>query len=185
MSLRLDAVTRAFSRRSLFAPITLNLVAGEQATLTGPNGSGKTTLLRICAGLLQPTNGTVSAQHCAFVSQDAPMYPDLTSLEHVKFALGAHGAEGDAAEILADAGLAKVSSQPARVLSRGQRQRMHLAIAFASGAPLLLLDEPFTGLDADGETWLMTQLTSTKAAVLLAAHEPHHIQGTKLVLEHA
>lgn len=182
MSLQLEAITRAFSRRSLFAPISLLLNAGEQATLMGPNGSGKTTLLRICAGLLRPSSGIARPDNCAFVSQDAPVYPELSPVEHVNFALAAHGTNGDAGAILADAGLARVSLQPAKVLSRGQRQRLHLAIAFASEAPLLLLDEPFTGLDVEGESWLTAKLDATTATVLLAVHEERHVRGTPMQL---
>lgn len=176
MSLHLRNVSRAFARRTLFAPIDLELKAGSAAALLGPNGSGKTTLLRIIAGQLRPSTGTVEAGSFRFVSQDVPVYPELTPAEHATWL-------GQDPACLAAAGLARVLHQPARVLSRGQRQRLHLALALDAAPELLLLDEPYAGLDEAGTQWLQTELQKFPGAILLAAHEPNHVQGTPIHLE--
>ncbi|MGB1697247.1 MAG: ABC transporter ATP-binding protein [Thermoplasmatota archaeon] len=183
MTLQVKGVSRSFGRRQLFAPVDFALPTGERATLQGPNGSGKTTLLRIIAGQLNATIGTVDTPPFALVAQDAAVYPELTPLEHATFALAAHSSDADALACLQDAGIARLAHAPARVLSRGQRQRLHLAIAFASGADLLLLDEPFTGLDADGETWLQSRIAAYPGVILLAAHDPKHMHGASVQLE--
>lgn len=183
MTLRLEGVSRSFGRRQLFAPVQLELAAGERATLQGPNGSGKTTLLRIIAKQIASTTGTVQAPARVFVSQDAAVYPELSVLEHAEFALSAYNSTANPSQVVADAGLARMARSQARILSRGQRQRLHLAIAFASGAELLLLDEPFTALDQAGEAWLHDHINAFPGSILLAAHDAKHMHGKRVQLE--
>lgn len=182
MSLRLDGIGRQYGRRTVLRDIDFELRRDETALLRGANGSGKTTLLRIAATILRPTSGTVAIagdtgaaarRHLAFVPHDAPVYRELTPLEHVRFAADLHGralGRGDALVALRDAGLAPQAHRPAHVLSRGQRQRLALASALATQAPYLLLDEPFTALDDDATAWAVDAIQSHDGAVLAAVH---------------
>lgn len=165
MSLRLDAIDRHFGHRLALDQVTLHVEPGEKVALLGPNGSGKTTLLRIAAGTLRPTGGTRTASSLAYVPQDAPVYPELTAAEHLAFSCRLHAAVADP-----DA-LGSLADTPAGDLSRGQRQRLHLTMALQSGADLLLLDEPFTGLDTTAAAWLETALANHAGAILMSLHD--------------
>ncbi|NDY55463.1 ABC transporter ATP-binding protein [Desulfovibrio sulfodismutans] len=144
--------------------ISLTLANGEFVSLLGPSGVGKTTLLRCLAGLTQPTRGCVllgdrplhgPAPGMAMVFQDyaATLFPWRTVLGNVLFGLEASGlsvseGRGLALAALADVGLADVAAHHPWELSGGMQQRVAMARAMASGARLLLMDEPFASVDA-------------------------------------
>lgn len=188
-ALRLQAVARHYGRRAVLQDVDLALADGEKMALTGPNGSGKTTLLRVAATVLRPTAGTVTvlgtdaakghaARHgLGYLPQDAPVYAELTPAEHLRWWSRLHGEGLDLDTVhahLADAGLARHAHRPAGTLSRGQRQRLALATAFAPAPRLLLLDEPFTALDAAGQDWLRGRIQAHPGAILAAVHDPAH-----------
>lgn len=185
--LAFDDVSRHFGRRPVLQGLNLSVADGETVLLRGPNGSGKTTLLRLAATTLAPTSGSVrvagetgaaARRHLAFVPHDAPLYRELNALEHIQFATRLHGqsiSRGDALRMLRDAGLAKQAHRPTATLSRGQRQRVALATAFAVQPALLLLDEPFTALDDDGRAWAETQLAARDGAALVSVHGPTNL----------
>lgn len=182
MSLRLDGIGRHYGRRPVLRGIDATIDRDETVLLRGANGSGKTTLLRIAAMVLRPTTGTVAVsgktgaaarRHIAFVPHDAPVYRELTPLEHVRFAADLHGqrlGRSDALVALRDAGLAQQAHRSAHVLSRGQRQRLALATALSTKAPFLLLDEPFTALDDDATDWAVAAVDAHDGGVLAAVH---------------
>ncbi len=182
MTLRVEGASRSFGRRRVLHGVDLEVADGARVALLGPNGSGKTTLLRLAAGVLRPTAGRVlhdghdtltpeGRRALAFVPQGAPAYPELTVLEHVRWWTAVHGVPADAQAAVDDAGLHRLAHGPATALSRGQRQRLALAMALAVRPRTLLLDEPTTALDADGQDWLLHRLRQTDAAVLVATHE--------------
>ncbi len=184
-ALRLQGIRHHYGPRAILLDVDLLLGAGEAVALLGSNGAGKSTLLRIAATVLRPGAGTVevagldaAAQPAAararlgFLPQEAPAYPELTPVEHVRWWSQLHGRHGDAATLLAEAGLSAVANRPAGTLSRGQRQRLGLTLATLADPPLLLLDEPSASLDAEGRAGL---------GRLLAAR--HGRRATLLVLQ--
>jgi len=142
--------------------------------LLGANGSGKTTLLRILAALIKPDTGTVciggwdierdaqQARHLVgFVTHQPYLYDELTALENLLFFGRMYAVKRPrerAVELLERVGLAKRAGERAGALSRGQAQRLALARALLHSPQLLLLDEPDTGLDEEGNELLATLL---------------------------
>lgn len=115
----------------------------------GASGAGKTTLLRLLAGLLQPTSGTIEGladKRISMVFQEDRLLPWLTAAENV--ALVRDGSEADARALLAALALSAEADQLPRALSGGMQRRVALARALNFGGDVLLLDEPFKGLDA-------------------------------------
>jgi ABC-2 type transport system ATP-binding protein len=140
--------------------------AGEFYILLGPNGAGKTTTLRMVTGLLKPDRGSitvfgidalsdpVAAKHVmAWLSDEPMIYDRLTPLEYLNFVAGLWGIESDAVEtrtheLIAWLGLTPYAQQRCEGLSKGTRQKVALAGALVHEPRLIILDEPFTGLDA-------------------------------------
>lgn len=169
-------------------PFDLSVDAGELVVLVGPNGAGKSTLLRLVAGLLEPTAGTVhvageaagslAARAATSWIPDAPvLYDDLSVDEHLAYVAGLHGAQGWEAraaalvERLALTG--RADDLPAR-FSRGLRQKTSVAIGLVRPFDLLLVDEPFVGLDLPGQATLLDLLSeaaSGGAAVVVSTHQ--------------
>ncbi len=171
--------------RLVFAGLSFLLAPGDVLLLTGPNGSGKSSLLRLMAGLGRPEAGTLSwdgaaladdpAAHRArlhFIGHQEAVKPVLTVAETLAFWAGMRGG-GDVAAALARFRLAALADWPCRMLSAGQRRRLALARLVASPAPLWLLDEPTTGLDADAVADLLEAIAAHRAAggrVALSTH---------------
>jgi heme ABC exporter ATP-binding subunit CcmA len=162
-------VTKRFGRRLVLDEIDLQVAAGQSIVLTGSNGAGKTTLLRAMAALIRPTSGEVlwfgertCGQHenrrlIGMVAHENRLYPHLTLRENLVFAarMCDVARPQDRAQALLDAvGLLAHGERTPPVLSKGMRQRLSLARAMIHDPPILLLDEPFEGLDAEAERWL-------------------------------
>ena len=130
--------------------LSLDLPHGKTCALMGPSGSGKTTILRLLAGIISPTSGNVTREtnDIAFMFQDSALLPWLSALDNVNLVLSDQDkTKAIAADWLARVGLEnELNSRPAE-LSGGMQQRVALARALAVDADLLLLDEPFRGLD--------------------------------------
>ena len=175
--------------RHVLRGVSLALAAGQLLHISGPNGTGKTTLLRVICGLLRPEQGSVSwggqpissvrgeyQAALAYTSHEPALKGDLTALENLRFAVGLKRrvSSGELRASLEQTGVAACSDLPARVLSAGQRRRVAMARVLAMNAPLWLLDEPFTNLDAAG-TGLMTSLlqshTEGGGSALVVAHQ--------------
>ena len=182
--------------RHVLRGVSLTLGARECLFVTGPNGSGKTTLLRVVAGLLPPEQGTIEWSHrntpleretwqaeLSYLAHSDGLKPELTAHENLAFDAGIRRRlrPGEAEHALARVGLARLPEQPAGFLSAGQRRRLALARVLLGGAPLWILDEPFTNLDA-GASALVAALIGRHldggGAALVAAHQlpaiPHH-----------
>jgi ABC-type nitrate/sulfonate/bicarbonate transport system ATPase subunit len=147
----LNDVTVTFSPdKTVLEHVTLNFPAGATTAIMGASGRGKTTLLRLLAGIISPTSGNVTREtdRIAFVFQDTALLPWLTAEENVNLVLSDTKATLPLAkEWLARVGLADEGTAFPSTLSGGMRQRVALARALAVDADLLLLDEPFRGLD--------------------------------------
>jgi heme ABC exporter ATP-binding subunit CcmA len=152
--------------------LNLEIAPGQAVALAGHNGSGKTTFLRIAAGLTRPTSGKIyigaeevsgpgKRGNAGFVAHQTMLYDELTAEENLLLFARLKGIAEPARradEALAQAGLAERRDSLVRTFSRGMRQRLTLARALLEGAPLLLLDEPGTGLDTPGILWLADTL---------------------------
>lgn len=182
MLLTLEAATFAVGERRLLGPLSLSFAAGGCTALLGANGSGKTTLLRIAAGLLTPTTGLrtgLAPTGIGYCPQADPLWPDLTATEHLQIfgglqGLAASSASARATELLDRLDLTPHASKQASMLSGGMRRRLSVATALVHRPRLLLLDEPFAGLDT-AQTARLEALLREEAgagtAVVVATHD--------------
>ncbi|MEH3130599.1 MAG: zinc ABC transporter ATP-binding protein AztA [Mycolicibacterium neoaurum] len=178
----------SYSGTTVFRDLTLSIPPAKVTVIVGSNGSGKSTLLALLAGIHAPDSGTVdvTAADIAFAVQRSAVtdsFP-LTAAEAVmmgrwrRLGLLRRPRPPDRAIVehcLTELGLADLRNRTLGELSGGQRQRVLLAQAFAQQAPLVLLDEPTTGLDADSATAVVGHLTELAAAgstIIAASHDP-------------
>jgi len=174
--LRADALFRAFGPIVALDGVSFVLEPGESLTVFGPNGAGKSTLLRTLAGLLRPQRGSVyldgkrydgrqahQRRQIGWISHQSLLYDALTALENLTFVARLHGLaqpESIARSALERVGLGGRLHAPVRTLSRGMVQRTAIARALLHEPQVLLLDEPFTGLDVDAARQLREVLTA-------------------------
>ena len=191
--LEIKGLKKSFGLKPILRGIDLELNQGERKALMGANGAGKTTLLRVLAGLTAPSAGAVRIagldltrdaqrvrQLVGFVGHQPYLYDDLTALENLHFfghMYALKDAQQRARALLHRVGLEKRARDRVNALSRGQLQRLALARALLHSPRLLLLDEPDTGLDEQGNELLETLLNEHVArggAALLATHQLAH-----------
>ena len=162
-ALEVVGLSKSFGRRRALQGVNLRVAKGEFLTLVGPNGAGKTTLIQVLATLSRPTAGTARIaghdlrgadadlrRQIGLVSHQVLLYQELTAMENLRFFGRLYDLErlGEAAsEALERVGLAHRAHDPVRTLSRGMQQRLAIARAILHRPGILLLDEPFTGLD--------------------------------------
>ena len=191
--LEMQGLKKSFGLKPILRGIDLELNQGERKALMGANGAGKTTLLRILAGLTAPSAGAVRIagldltrdaqrvrQLVGFVGHQPYLYDELTALENLLFfgrMYAVKDAQQRARALLHRVGLEKRVQDRVNTLSRGQLQRLALARALLHSPRLLLLDEPDTGLDEQGNELLELLLDEHVAqggAALLATHQLAH-----------
>jgi heme exporter protein B len=191
----LVAGTALACRRSgltIFREVNFTVKTGEALVLSGPNGSGKTTLLRVIAGLLQPSEGTVSfegagpdavlGEEAHYLAHFDPLKPSLTVAENPTFWTEFLGGVGAVNEALAAVRLERLARLPAGYLSAGQRRRLSLARLLVVRRPIWLLDEPTAALDAAGQVILadmMRQHLASGGLIIAATHGPLGLDGAK------
>jgi NitT/TauT family transport system ATP-binding protein len=138
--------------KTVLDDLTLEIPTGKTTVIMGPSGCGKTTLLRIMSGLLDPSSGNVTreTENISYLFQDPALLPWLTAAENVNLVLSdTKGTIPAAVEWLTRVDLADEANTYPASLSGGMRQRVALARALSTDADLLLLDEPFRGMDED------------------------------------
>ncbi|MEG3084460.1 heme ABC exporter ATP-binding protein CcmA [Sphingomonas sp. PB2P12] len=179
MTLVFDSVACVRGGRAVFADVSFALAPGDVAVVTGPNGIGKSSLIRIAAGLLAPSDGTVSCDAgVALLTEATALDADQTlgaALQFWSMLDAAPDPAGRVAWAIGALDLAALSDIPVRLLSTGQRRRAALARVAASGAPVWLLDEPANGLDAGSVARLRALLAEHSARggiALIATHVP-------------
>ena len=191
-ALAVSGVRRAYSGVPALGPIDLTVDAGERVAIVGHNGSGKSTLLRIVSGLLEADEGEVeiagweagsvpARATTSYLPDDPLLYDDLSVVEHVEYVSRLFGGDGfdDYAEGVAERlGLGdRLDDLPSR-FSRGLRQKASLLLGLARPFSLLLVDEPFVGLDAPGRSALLDLLDEVHgdgAATVVATHDPEYV----------
>ncbi|HWA76597.1 MAG TPA: ABC transporter ATP-binding protein [Polyangiaceae bacterium] len=153
-------VTRLFGATAALRGVDASFEAGTITLLEGPNGAGKSTLLSVIGTVLRPSSGEVRYEplgtdhervraHLGWVAHDSHCYRELSVRENLDFAARVHGLDPDAAwgQIQSRVEIAHLAARKLGTLSRGQRQRIALARALLHSPSVLLLDEPWTGLD--------------------------------------
>lgn len=199
-TLEAAGLTRAFGRRRAVAAVSFTLDAGDALALFGPNGAGKTTLLRLLAGLLRPTagrvtmsgedvlGGTTARGRVGLISHQTMLYPALTSHENVEFAARLHGIPSPRAaaeRALQAMGIADRRDSLVKTLSRGMQQRVSIARAIVHEPAIVLLDEPYTGLDASGASALTNLLRGLRDAGATMVLVTHNIEEGLAISSHA
>ena len=190
---------RRFAGVTALAAVDLTVEAGESVAIFGPNGAGKTTLLRLLATLLRPTTGTLQifgmAVHSGgtaarlrtgVLSHRSFLYPDLTPTENLEFYARMYRVPDPAArvrELLDAVGVRGWAHRPVRTLSRGLEQRCAVARALLHHPELLLLDEPFAGLDVDAAAMLTAQLQAARGRGTTLAMATHNIERAPVLCE--
>jgi heme exporter protein A len=198
--IELAGVARTFGPVAALVGIDLTIPTGSSVAVMGANGAGKSTLLRVIAGLASPTAGTVRIAGVdrrragpglralvGFVGHESMLYADLTVRENLAFHASLHGlAEEVVEETAARFDVDHALDRTVRVLSRGNRQRASLARASLHDPVILLLDEPYTGLDLDSAerlTAIVGDVHRRGRSVVMSVHDAAHaVQADRLVV---
>lgn len=181
-------LAKTYGDRPALEPLDLLVPQGQHVALVGHNGSGKTTLLRMAAGLLDPSRGEVrimgrtagsleARRALSWLSDSPTFYDDLSLWEHMEYVSRLHGVDEwqpRAEELLERLQLTARRDDIPTTFSRGLRQKSAIAMGMARPFTVLLVDEPFVGLDANGKSTLLELLDEAAAGgatLLVATHE--------------
>jgi heme exporter protein A len=187
--IRVQRLVKNFGAHPVLRGVDLHVQPGEYLVLVGPNGAGKTTLLRLLATLARPTSGEVRVggwllpqsadrvrSHLGFVSHQPLLYADLTAEENLRFFARMYALQDASVrigEVLDLAGLAKRRGDLVGSFSRGMQQRLTIARATLHRPDVLLLDEPYTGLDQDAVAMLdevLRSVASDGRTIVMTTH---------------
>jgi heme exporter protein A len=190
LALQSEDIRKTFGHFTALAGVTLNVARGEFLALFGRNGAGKTTFLKIAATLVRHTHGRLrvlgidiseepeqARRRIGFLSHNTYLYRDLTPIENLRFFARLYGLtnpEERIQSLLDRVGLRRRVSDPVRAFSRGLQQRLGIARVMLHDPSLVLLDEPYTGLDANAVETLNQMLDEGAAAgktIILTTHD--------------
>ncbi len=184
---QLEAVSKLFGDFAALRKVTAQFTAGQCYVILGENGAGKSTLLRVVAGLLHPTFGSVhlfgsetaqeARQRVGYLSHASMLYDEMTALENLRYfaALYANAPTLPPQEALTLVGLDPSLKRPVGQYSQGMRQRAALARVLLAQPELLLLDEPFSNIDASSAEQMLrvlADLRRQRRTILLTTHQP-------------
>ena len=185
-------LAKFYGRVAALRDLNLTVEAGDFVALFGRNGAGKTTFLRILAGLSRPSSGTFSIHpagavaprfvrgEIGYLSHNTSLYADLTALENMRFyaqLMDVPADENFLVQKIEEVGLAGRAREPVRNYSRGMQQRLAIARAFLHNPGILLLDEPFTGLDQAGSNFLKEYLLRARSQGKICIMTIHDFQA--------
>jgi ABC-2 type transport system ATP-binding protein len=162
-AIRTEGLTKRYGSTTVVDELDLVVDADEVFGFLGPNGAGKSTTIGIILDFIRPTGGRVSVlghdpqeavveihERIGVLPDRYSLYPDLTAREHLGFVIETKRADDDPDELLSRVGLFDARDEPATTFSQGMEQRLALAMALVGKPDLLVLDEPFSGLDPHG-----------------------------------
>ena len=199
-AVEVGSLVRKFGNRVAVDGIDLTLDGGDCLAVFGPNGAGKTTLLRLIAGLLKPTSGqvrlsgvdvrkdTAARARVGIISHHSMLYAPLTVRENLIFAAKLYGLEDPDAAVRASLdrlGIADRANAAVRTLSRGLQQRVSIARAIVHQPSVVLLDEPYSGLDEAGAGALTSMLRALKDAGASLVIVTHNVAEGLALATHA
>jgi ABC-type multidrug transport system ATPase subunit len=196
--LSVQQVSRYYGRTRALADCSVAFTQGEIVAVLGPNGAGKTTLLRLLATLERPSEGCISMdaiedtfrwrnaarRHIGLVAHDSLVYADLTGRENLGFTARMYGVTTDnVASWLDRVGLTDAADRAVGTYSRGMRQRLSIARALLAEPDVVLFDEPLTGLDRGGQTFLWTLLRWLREQDRIAIVVTHRFEAPEGVFD--
>ena len=184
-----EGLKKSFGNFDALRGVDLHVKRGEFITLFGPNGAGKTTLIKLLATLTSPTSGTLSVYGydvrkdvnnirsvIGVISHDPYLYDNLSAFENIKFfgtLYGLDDVDNRARSVIKQVGLERRMNDLVRTFSRGMKQRLTVARAIVHEPKILLLDEPYTGLDQHGAQIfgeMLSDLKSQRRTILMTTH---------------
>jgi ABC-type multidrug transport system ATPase subunit len=191
--LHAEQASKAYGDLVALAPLDLSVPQGQLVALIGHNGSGKSTFLRLATGLLELSGGSIEIAGAtagtsearaavSFLPDDPVLYDDLSVREHLAYVAALHGVDlhGDDLDGLIErVGLSHRADDLPSQFSRGLRQRTSIALGLARPFELLLVDEPFVGLDLGGKEALLgifDELHADGATIVVATHDPTFVE---------
>lgn len=191
IQLRCENLAHSFYGKILFKELSIELSAGDSLAITGKNGSGKSTLIKIIANLLRPIRGKVSLQKDGsevpnadsylYTGLSAPylnLYDELTGLENLEFFSSLkNGGNTNIDDLLKRANIHDSRNKSVKNYSSGMKQRLKLCFALLSNPAVLLLDEPMTNLDAEGNDFVRSIATEQKqrGILIIATNDPDEV----------
>lgn len=196
--IQLSNVSKQYKSNTALDGLSLDIKAGQIYALLGSNGAGKTTTINLLLGFLKPTSGEVKldgiephsnpkaiSKRVAYIPENVSLYPYLTGIENLDYfchLAGIKKSKDLLSEILSKCGLqADFHDKKVSEYSKGMRQKVGIAIAYAKEAKVLLLDEPASGLDPSASnelTSLLRQLANDGATILMASHDLFRVRET-------
>jgi ABC-type multidrug transport system ATPase subunit len=184
-------VIKQFGRFAALRGVTAEFSEGRFHAILGDNGAGKTTLLRALAGLAHPTRGEIAifgrtpqdaCRDIGYMAHPSLLYDEMSGMENLRYFAGLYGISGDARcqEVTRAVGLDPALMRPVGQYSQGMRQRMSLARAILHDPKVLLLDEPFSNVDAQSAREMVSLLRSMRDAgktIFLVTHQAQLLEG--------
>ena len=188
LAIRTTDLAKTYGDRPALEPLSLEVPSGQRVAVVGHNGSGKTTLMKMLAGLLDPSDGTAEVfghavgsiearRALSWLSDNPTFYDDLSVNEHLAYTARLHGETewaDSGARLLRTLGIEARADDLPTTFSRGLRQKAAIAIGLIRPFSVLLVDEPFVGLDRGGKQALLGLLDRAGragATLLVATHE--------------
>jgi ABC-type multidrug transport system ATPase subunit len=184
-------LVKQFGRFAALRGVSAEFDAGKLHVILGDNGAGKTTLLRALAGLAHPTRGTVSilnktpqeaCRDIGYMAHPSLLYDEMSGMENLRYFARLYGIAGDAccAQVIRAVGLDPELSRPVGKYSQGMRQRTSLARAILQDPKILLLDEPFSNVDAHSAREMVGLLAGMRDAgktIFVVTHQAALLEG--------